>query len=139
MPPLNTPGLADIKQLELQELKDINKELTEENKILKANQPKCKKKGQNVSEESMAFDEEIHLCGRKYGACYEMFVPDRQLLQHPNPTFPPPLNELSHYEMLASLACRAIWSTSITHPVPQSLNAMQLFLWSSIYYKLIRL
>ncbi|KAG2159319.1 uncharacterized protein EDB93DRAFT_1245128 [Suillus bovinus] len=102
MPPSNTPGPADIKQalrelqLELQELKGINKELTKENKILKANQPKRKKKGQNVSEESMAFDEEIHLCGDKYGACYEMFAPDRQLLQCLNPTFPPPLNELCH-------------------------------------------
>ena len=89
-------------QLELQELKDVNKELTEENRVLKANQPKWKKKGQNVSKENMAFDEEIHLCGRKYGACYEMFALDRQLLQRPNPTFPPPLNELSRYETLAS-------------------------------------
>jgi hypothetical protein len=63
----------------LQELKDINKELMEENKILKANQLK-QKKGQNASEEHMAFDEEICLCGHKYGACYEMFAPDRQLL-----------------------------------------------------------
>ncbi|KAG1889465.1 hypothetical protein F4604DRAFT_1915338 [Suillus subluteus] len=108
MPPLNTSGLADVEQalqelqLELQELKDVNKELTEENRVLKANQPKRKKKGQNVSKENMAFDEEIRLCGRKYGACYEMFAPDRQLLQRPNPTFPPPLNELSRYETLAS-------------------------------------
>ncbi|KAG1865763.1 hypothetical protein DFJ58DRAFT_630961, partial [Suillus subalutaceus] len=89
-------------QLELQELKDVNKELTEENKILKANQPKRKKKGQNASEEHMAFDEEIRLCGRKYGACYEMFAPDRQLLQRPNPAFAPPLNEPSRYETQAS-------------------------------------
>jgi hypothetical protein len=89
-------------QLELQELKDINKELTEENLVLKANQPKRKKKGHNVSEEHMAFDEEIRLCGRKYGACYEMFAPDRQLLQWTNPTSPPPLNELSCYETTAS-------------------------------------
>ncbi|KAG2111575.1 uncharacterized protein F5147DRAFT_771717 [Suillus discolor] len=102
MPPSNTPGLADIEQLKLQELKDVNKELTEENKILRANQPKRKKKGQNIFEESMAFDEEICLCGHKYGACYEMFAPDRQLLQCPNPTFPPPLNKLSRYETLAS-------------------------------------
>ncbi|KAG0703024.1 hypothetical protein DFH29DRAFT_998811 [Suillus ampliporus] len=108
MPQSNTPGVTDIEQalremqLELQELKDVNKELTEENKILKANQPKRKKKGQNVSEEHMAFDEEIRLCGHKYGTCYEMFVPDRQLLQRTNPTFPPPLNEPSRYETLAS-------------------------------------
>ncbi|KAG1808412.1 uncharacterized protein BJ212DRAFT_1485044 [Suillus subaureus] len=108
MPPLNMLSLADLEQvlremqLELQELKDFNKELTEENKILKANQPKQKKKGQNVSEEHMAFNKEICLCGHKYGACYEMFAPDRQLLQHPNPTFTPPLNEPSHYETQAS-------------------------------------
>ncbi|KAG2345159.1 hypothetical protein BDR05DRAFT_989001 [Suillus weaverae] len=102
MPPLNTLSLADLEQLELQELKDFNKELTEENKILKANQLKRKKKGQNVSEGHMAFDEEIRLCGCKYGACYKMFAPDRQLLQRPNPTFAPPLNELSHYETQAS-------------------------------------
>ncbi|KAG2029177.1 hypothetical protein BDR03DRAFT_1018779 [Suillus americanus] len=108
MPPSNTLSLADLEQalretqLELQELKDFNKELTEENKILKANQPKWKKKGQNVSEEHMAFNEEIRLCGCKYGACYEMFAPDRQLLQRPNPTFTPPLNEPSCYEMQAS-------------------------------------
>ncbi|KAG2028753.1 hypothetical protein BDR03DRAFT_988213 [Suillus americanus] len=108
MPPSNMLSLADLKQvlremqLKLQELKDFNKELTEENKILKANQPKRKKKGQNVSEEHMAFDEDICLCGCKYGACYEMFALDRQLLQHPNPTFAPPLNEPSRYEMQAS-------------------------------------
>ncbi|KAG2355121.1 hypothetical protein BDR07DRAFT_1493624 [Suillus spraguei] len=104
MPPLNMLSLADLKQtqLELQELKDFNKELTEENKILKANQLKQKKKGQNISEEHMAFDEEIRLCGCKYGACYEMFAPDRQLLQRPNPTFAPPLNEPSRYETQAS-------------------------------------
>jgi hypothetical protein len=89
-------------QLELQELKDINKELTEENKILKANQPKRKKKGQNTLEENMVFNEEICLCGCKYGACYEMFAPDRQLLLRSNPMFAPPLNEPSHYEILAS-------------------------------------
>ncbi|KAG2158729.1 uncharacterized protein EDB93DRAFT_1100361 [Suillus bovinus] len=108
MPPSSTISLADLEQalretqLELQELKDVNKELTEENKILKANQPKRKKKGQNASEEHMAFDEEIRLCGRKYGACYEMFAPDRQLLQCPNPAFAPPLNESSRYETQAS-------------------------------------
>ncbi|KAG1731407.1 hypothetical protein EDB19DRAFT_1912530 [Suillus lakei] len=108
MPPSSTISLADLEQalretqLELQELKDVNKELTEENKILKANQPKRKKKGQNASEEHMAFDEEIRLCGRKYGACYEMFAPDRQLLQRPNPAFAPPLNEPSRYETQAS-------------------------------------
>jgi len=90
-------------QLELQELKDINKELTEENKILKANQPKRKKKGQNTLEENMVFDEEIRLCGRKYGTCYEMFPPDRQLLLCSNPMFAPPLNEPSRYETLASV------------------------------------
>jgi len=127
MPPSSTISLADLEQvcvgsvtvayvwifkllfqalretqLELQELKDVNKELTEENKILKANQPKRKKKGQNASEEHMAFDEEIRLCGRKYGACYEMFAPDRQLLQRPNPAFAPPLNKPSRYETQAS-------------------------------------
>ncbi|KAG1888072.1 hypothetical protein F4604DRAFT_1915973 [Suillus subluteus] len=74
MPPLNTSGLADVKQalrelqLKLQELKDVNKELTEENRVLNANQPKRKKKGQNISEENMAFDKEIRLCGRKYAS-----------------------------------------------------------------------
>ncbi|KAG1855665.1 hypothetical protein DFJ58DRAFT_727481 [Suillus subalutaceus] len=92
MPPSNTSGLADVEQalrelqLELQELKD----------------PKQKKKGQTISEENMAFNKEICLCGCKYGACYEMFAPDRQLLQCPNTTFPPPLNEPSRYETLAS-------------------------------------
>ncbi|KAG2155789.1 uncharacterized protein EDB93DRAFT_1247438 [Suillus bovinus] len=99
MPPSSTISLADLEQalretqLELQELKDVNKELTEENKILKANQLKRKKKGQNASEEHMAFDEEIRLCGRKY---------DRQLLQPPNPAFAPPLNKSSRYETQAS-------------------------------------
>ncbi|KAG2352858.1 hypothetical protein BDR07DRAFT_1491900 [Suillus spraguei] len=50
----------------------------------------------------MAFDEEICLYGHKYGACYEMFALEEQLLQHPNPTFPPPLKKPSCYEMLAS-------------------------------------
>ncbi|KAG1721426.1 uncharacterized protein EDB91DRAFT_1256520 [Suillus paluster] len=90
-------------QLKLLKLKDVNKELTEENRILKANQPKQKKKGQNIPKGHMAFDEEICLCARKYSTCYEMFVPDRQLLQHPNPTFAPPLNELSCYETPASI------------------------------------
>lgn len=90
-------------QLELQELKDVNKELTEENKILKANQLKRKKKGQNTLKENMAFNEEIHLCGCKYGVCYEMFAPDRQLLLHSNPMFTPPLNEPSCYETSASV------------------------------------
>jgi hypothetical protein len=90
-------------QLELQELKDINKELTEEKKILKANQLKRKKKGQNTLEEHMVFDKESRLCGCKYGACYEMFPPDRQLLLHSNPTFAPPLNKPSCYETLASV------------------------------------
>lgn len=90
-------------QLELQELKDVNKELTEENKIFKANQLKRKKKGQNTLKENMAFNEEIHLCGCKYGVCYEMFAPDRQLLLHSNPMFTPPLNEPSCYETSASV------------------------------------
>ncbi|KAG2068364.1 hypothetical protein BDR04DRAFT_1158034 [Suillus decipiens] len=108
MPQFNTLSMTDLEQalremqLELQELKDINKELTEENKILKVNQPKRKKKGQNTLEENMVFDKEIRLCGRKYGTCYEMFPPDRQLLLHSNPTFAPPLNEPSGYETLAS-------------------------------------
>ncbi|KAG2145633.1 hypothetical protein BD769DRAFT_1660731 [Suillus cothurnatus] len=109
MPQFNTLSMTDLEQalremqLELQELKDINKELTEENKILKANQPKRKKKGQNTLEENMVFDEEIRLCGHKYGACYEMFPPDRQLLLCSNPMFAPPLNEPSRYETLASV------------------------------------
>jgi FtsZ-binding cell division protein ZapB len=90
-------------QLQLQELKDANKELTEENKILKANQPKRKKKGQDVSDGHMAFDEEIRLCARKYGACYEMFMLDRQLLQQPNPTSPPLLNAPARYDTPATM------------------------------------
>ncbi|KAG2050828.1 hypothetical protein BDR06DRAFT_1010950 [Suillus hirtellus] len=89
-------------QLELQELKDTNKELTKENKILKANQPK-RKKGHNTSEENMAFDKEMRLCGCNHGACYKMFAPDRQLLLCSNPMFTPPLNEPSHYETSASV------------------------------------
>ncbi|KAG2058241.1 hypothetical protein BDR06DRAFT_1004453 [Suillus hirtellus] len=51
----------------------------------------------------MAFDKEICLCGHKYGACYEIFAPDRQLLLRSNPMFTTPLNKPSHYETSASV------------------------------------
>jgi len=87
-------------QLELQRLREDNRALKENNKVLVAEKPKRKRRVE-APNALVAHEQTISLYARKYGMTVEMF-PDSELLTKKCPDLPTPFNSIDCYKTLAT-------------------------------------
>ncbi|KAG1801162.1 uncharacterized protein BJ212DRAFT_1305129 [Suillus subaureus] len=89
------PIALKVLQIQVQKLAEENRTLHEENKVLIAEKPKCKRHTE-APDELLAHEQTITLYARKYGMTVEMF-PNADLFSKQCPENPTPFNSRDQY------------------------------------------
>jgi len=109
-----------VLQVQVQKLVEDNRSLREENKILIAEKPKRKRRGE-PPEELVVHEQTIILHARKYGMTVEMF-PNSDLLNKPHPENPTPFN--SHDRYLTAMTQESGFLDELYHHFPNGVHCV---------------
>lgn len=109
-------------QVNIQKLREENKELKEENKVLLSERPKRKRKvNAEPPDELIVHETAIVINSRKYGMMNEMF-PSKDLLIKLRPSSPTPFDSVDRYK--TALTQESAFLDELYHVFPERVHAV---------------